>query len=169
MDHNDYQKIKDFLENNAGTADYQKYETAQFAAEQRNKYTFLSAHPEISKDFDLSLLIVKAYPELTKNLNAELLGNGRFMLEAFYRKNSTYQHASDEIKAYCGSAPFDGMGSMEALYRSAGYPTPDQVYAEIGSKLKAFAVAQEERKALEQSLSNVARPQEPKTRRTHKI
>jgi hypothetical protein len=142
MDQKDYQKIKSFLENNSGIADYQKYETAQFAAEQRKKYTFLSAHPEISKDFDLSLLIVKAYPELTGNLSSKLLGNGRFMLEAFYRKNSTYQHASDEIKTYCGSAPYEGgLAILESAYRSLGFPSIDQKYAEIGEKLKAFAVA----------------------------
>lgn len=134
------------------------------------KFEKFSKHPEVSKDFDLSLLIVKAYPQLTCNLSLELRGNGRFMLEAFYRKNSTYLHASEEIMQYCGSAPYEGgLAILESAFVSLGFPSNEERYAEIGTKLKAFALAQEERKALEQSLSVVAKPQEPKPRRTHKI
>jgi hypothetical protein len=134
------------------------------------KFERFAKHPEVSKDLDLSLLIVMAYPELISNLNLELRGNGLFMLEAFNRKNSTYLHASEEIKQYCGSAPYEGgLAILESALVSLGFPSSDEQYAEIGLKLKTFAVAQEARQALGQSLSAAAPPHESKPRRTHKI
>lgn len=165
MDEQEYQEIKTFLL--AGRAPF--VNPADPREEFRN-FQNLSKHPEVSKDFDLSLLIVKAYPELTSNLSLELRGNGRFMLEAFNRKNSTFLQASEEIKQYCGSAPYEGgLAILESAFVSLGFPSNEELYAEIGLKLKAFAVAQEQRKALEQSLFVVAKPQETKPRRTHKI